>query len=64
MKIDTYFKKYGEVYGIEQPSMACGYATNCVRFTDFLQAKTWASENTNTYRYLGTKADSVHLGKK
>ncbi len=64
MKTDTYFVKYNEIYGIEQPAMFCGYATKCIRFTDLEKAKAWVNEATGTYRFLGTKSDAQHSNIK
>jgi hypothetical protein len=46
------FNKYGEIYGIEQPSKNSVYATRCLNFSDYEKAQEWAHENTVTYRYL------------
>ena len=58
MKATTYFKKNGEIYGIEQPEMFCGYVTKVIRFTDYNEAIRWATEKTDAYRFLGTKSDA------
>lgn len=60
MKANTYFKKYGEIYGIEEPFNHCGYATEIIRFTDFEKATTWKNEDVQVFRYLGTKTDVLH----
>lgn len=62
MRADNYFNKYGEIYGIEQPSENCGYATRCIRFTNFENSQKWVHEKTNNFRYLDTKSSTKHLG--
>lgn len=62
MKADNYFNKYGEIYGLEAPSEHCGYATKCIRFTNYENAQKWVHENTNSFRHLDTKSSTKHLG--
>ena len=61
MKVDTYFKKNGEIYGIEMKSAFCGKADVVIRFTDFNTAQRWVTEKVGKYRFLGTKADAKNI---
>ena len=58
MKAETYFKKHGEIYGIEVAHVFTGGVVQVERFDDLEKAKAWATSPTKYYRFLGTKSDS------